>query len=734
MRRVAALLAVAFVLAGAVLEAAPERVTRVLGELRGSAQPGGYVFTQGETEVETVQGRLPVVDYAGRRALEIHATMQPGGLWHVGISTPSWTKFALDDYGPEATLELDVAGSLQGETSISIVDVDKDAGGPDTGLMATLPLARYVQPTADWQHVGIPLGDFVAAAPALELDSMDKVVIEGRGQGGETTLYVATVLFRTTHPERTYPPVKVDQVGYPPAWRKLAKVSLPAPVLDGDRFVVKEAESGQVVHEGRLTVAVLGDGLSGDNVYDADFSALVAPGAYVVEVPGLGKSSAFRISQDVYEQLSRDVARFWFFQRCGMELDPQHAGPYAHRACHVFDEAVPDPQGGMRDCRGGWHDAGDMNRYAGWTVDCVSMLLTLYRHYPDSFPDGQLNLPESGNGLPDLLDEVKYELQWVRKMLIREGPEAGMVYDRIHEDRAQQPADVDFYDRRHGLSNPSDEAACALVADLSHAYMVYQRFPQERAFAEDCLKDALLSWNYLTTRGKPGEREFFTAAVFLFEATGRQDAHDVVKRLADGILNTWHGHLNYGVHNNAVAAYCLSERPEVDGALQARLRQYFQGYADAVVQASRSKGYNEPMIDGVVFSWGSNGHCIAKSGTNLLLVYRFSPKPEYLETARETLHWLLGRNAVNTCMVTGYGEPPLGPIYHSMFGPLGPGLPMPPGYLPGGVTAANCPGLSVYPAKCWRPDHTCWELTEPSLGYQGPFTYLVGALTAMSRT
>jgi hypothetical protein len=84
-------------------------------------------------------------------------------------------------------------------------------------------------------------------------------------------------------------------------------------------------------------------------------------------------------------------------------------------------------------------------------------------------------------------------------------------------------------------------------------------------------------------------------------------------------------------------------------------------------------------------------------------------------------------------MVTGYGEPPLGPIYHSMFGPLGPGLPMPPGYLPGGVNTGNCPGLSVYPAKCWRPDHTCWELTEPSLGYQGPFTYLVGALTAMSR-
>jgi len=721
----------------AAAQAATERVTPLVVDPRGSVRGSSYVHVQDGTTVETARGGLPIVEWEGKRAVKLHATHSPEGSFHVGIAMPGWTKFYLFDYGPDGALEFDVTGSMAGKLEIGIVDVDKDRAGPDQAVGAMVDLLRYVTPTAEWQHVAIPLRDFVSAAPDIDLDNMEKVVFNGSAPGGETTLYLANVLFRTTAPERVYRPIKVDQVGYPRDWRKVAKVTAPA-VLKGEvPFLVRNVDSGEAAYNSALSlVPVAGpdaprDQSSGDIVYNADFSDLRTPGTYVVEVIGPGMSVPFRIAEDVYDRLFYDVARFWFFQRCGMELKPEHAGPYAHRACHAANEAIRDKEGRTRDCRGGWHDAGDMNCYTPWTIQPIFMLLSLHRHNATKFTDGQLNLPESGNGVPDLLDEIKYELDWVRKMLIREGPRAGQVYGRVHEGLAQQPEGVDFYDTPHGLSDTSDEAACALVADLAHAYMVYKEVPQERDFAEACLDDALLSWDYLNSASGVDGKHLFTAAVLLFEATGREDAHAVVKRLAPSILDTWMGHINYGVFDGGLATYCLSERPEVDEALQATLRHYYKTYADAVVAVARAKAYNTPMIEGVVFSWGSNGHCIAKSGAHLLMVNRFAPDEAYVETARDTLHWLLGRNAVTQCMVTGYGTPPLGPIYHSMFGPLGPGLAMPPGYLPGGPTHSNCPGISVYPAKAWRADYTSWQLTEPSLTYQGSFTYLVGSLAAL---
>ncbi|KPK59299.1 MAG: hypothetical protein AMK73_08725, partial [Planctomycetes bacterium SM23_32] len=324
----------------------------------------------------------------------------------------------------------------------------------------------------------------------------------------------------------------------------------------------------------------------------------------------------------------------------------------------------------------------------------------------------------------------KYEIEWVRRMLIREGPDAGRAYERVHEAGVQQPEGVDFFDRRHRLVPPVDDGSCAVVSDCAYAYMIYKAFPQEREFAEACLQDAQLAWDYVASRGQPGEKALFTAAVVLFEATGQQDAHDVVKRLAPRMMAEWPGQLVWDSYDCGVITYALSERPEADRALQAQLRSYFIGYVDASLAAARARGYNSPMIEGVVFVWGSNGR-IAKIGSHMLMADRMSPRPELVDAARDCLHWVLGRNPVNTSMVTGYGTPPLGDIYHSMYGELGPGLPMPPGYLCGGPSRSDASHLSPNPAKCWRPAHTCFELTECSLGYQAPLVYLVGALAEL---
>ncbi|MCK4283418.1 MAG: glycoside hydrolase family 9 protein, partial [Candidatus Brocadiae bacterium] len=381
-------------------EAAEERVLPIAPLPDRQAWTDYYYVEGAGTKIERAHGGIPIVDWQGKKALKIHVTHAPGGRWQVGIAKKGWGHFQLDDYGRDGTLEFDLWGDLPAGSEIQMGDSDTDGGGPDREVVSRVRLGRYVPEGAGWRRVAVPLGDFLDAEPELELAYMLKLVLSGPSQQGESTFYVADLGFHTTRPERVYAAVKVDQVGYPPEWAKVAKVTPARPFPDGGGFLVKRADSGEVVHSGRMKEAVLADGPSGDNVYDADFSKLSAPGDYVVEVPGVGQSAAFRIASDAYDVLLHDVARFWFFQRCGMELKADHAGPYAHRACHVHDEAIPDPRGGTRDCRGGWHDAGDMNRYAPWTLHPVWMLLSLYRHYPDKFSDGQFNIPESGNGVP----------------------------------------------------------------------------------------------------------------------------------------------------------------------------------------------------------------------------------------------------------------------------------------------------------------------------------------------
>ena len=719
--------AVLLALLASAAHAAPERVTPLVVNPTGDVLEDSYVWES----VETVNGHLPVVDHVGKRAVKIHVKAAANGNgFGVGIAYSGWSKFYVGDYVPEGTMQFDLAGTPGPETTVTIVDAGKRGDGPDAAVRATVKLPGYVKAGDGWRHVSIPITDFVAASPRIDLENLAQVVFQGP-QATEQTFYFTDLKFTTTHPERTYPPVKVDQVGYPVGWAKIAKVTPPDELAAGAAFTVNDAASARVAFRGKLKVAALHDAESGDNVYDADFTPLDTPGTYVVEVQGLDRSAPFRIGPDPYKGLLVDLVRMFYFQRCGMELPAKYAGADAHRACHLSDNGIPDLfLGGMRNCSGGWHDAGDMNRYMEDTIQPLFVLLTLYREYPQAFPDGQMNIPESGNGVSDLLDEVKYELAWTRKMLIRTGPNAGQVYGRIHESLVQQPPKVSAYDQLHGLAMPTDAAACAFVSDMSLASVVYRDVPLYKQFADDCLQDAQLTWKYLTTEGKPPEKEMINAAALLFEATGSEDANARVGRLSDSVMKSGRDQLIWSDFDAGLVTYALSGRPEVDKQLQARIRAYLKAAADDTLKNAHSRGYETPMMSGVDYVWGSNGR-LARTANEMLFVSRFAPNPAYVAAARQALHLLLGCNAIDQCMITGYGTPPLGPLFSGMYGPMGPGHPpMPPGYLAGGVDCSGDPGISLYKAKDWRDDWTNFDLSEMDITYQGPMVYLLGALTA----
>lgn len=217
----------------------------------------------------------------------------------------------------------------------------------------------------------------------------------------------------------------------------------PVKLRDSNSRIVPKAKPGE-----KPGVPAL---ITGEDVYELDLSGLKAAGTYYVRVPGVGRSWPFRIGDDVYGEAFYTSARGLYHQRCGLAYDPAHTA-WKRARCHtapVFeseyvafgygdfgapkDYKVFDIVAGSMDKNrqtenvwGGWHDAADWDRRnQHYTV--LFDLLNAYEIAPGNFTDSQLNLPESGNGIPDILDEAAWGLEVWAKSMSPEGGVSGSV-------------------------------------------------------------------------------------------------------------------------------------------------------------------------------------------------------------------------------------------------------------------------------------------------------------------
>ncbi len=207
--------------------------------------------------------------------------------------------------------------------------------------------------------------------------------------------------------------IHVNQAGYLPESEKIAVIPFPA-----ETFRVIDA-GGNTAFEGNCLKFGF-DENSGDTVWKADFSGLKTEGEYRV-VAGDNASLLFKIGEHALDKTLRDLVRAYYYFRCGCELKPENAGKFTHGACHTslasewFDRSV------KKDVSGGWHDAGDYGRYVTPGACAAAQLLYAYILYPNALGKLDLNIPESGNGMPDFLSEVRYELDWLMKMQKTDG-------------------------------------------------------------------------------------------------------------------------------------------------------------------------------------------------------------------------------------------------------------------------------------------------------------------------
>ena len=298
----------------------------------------------------------------------------------------------------------------------------------------------------------------------------------------------------------------VDQFGYPPNGGKFAIISDPQVGFNasdhytpGPKLEVRN-RAGKTVLSGAPVVwnhgATHAD--SGDRGWWFDFSALTAPGEYYVFDPATNlRSPVFRIRKTVYKPVLMAATRMYYYQRLGTPLEAKYSqGPWVDGPAYLQDKHMrsvehKDDPSYERDMSGGWMDAGDTDKYPPFNGDVIHPLLYAYEANPKAFTD-DFGIPESGNGIPDLLDEVKVQLDWLVRCQFPDGSlpvKMGQI-----DYGGKQPLSADARPRYYG---PKDSGATIYTAaNFAHAARVYGAFPQFKAYAANLRERALKAWNW----------------------------------------------------------------------------------------------------------------------------------------------------------------------------------------------------------------------------------------------
>lgn len=554
--------------------------------------------------------------------------------------------------------------------------------------------------------------------------------------------------------------IKVDQVGYLPSHKKLAFVT-GSTVKPGAKFYVKEANTGTTVYTGMLSTQSFECTDSGDTIYSADFSDLAAPGSYYLEVEGVGRSFNFDIQDNIYNELFYHAMRFFYYQRCGMDLEAPYAGKWTHKACHLNDAVIHSsavsekrPEGTLVSSPGGWHDAGDYGKKIVNAGITVATLLRLYEMFPERVGTINLNIPESANSMPDILDEVKYELDW---MLTMQRPD-GAVYHNIVTSSFASMGTAPENDSATRYFGPVSSCATADFAGaMAMAARIYENF--DPLFAQNCLDAAEKAWEHLENHpnifpsggytdpegihGTGGyydtddSDERFWAAAELFRTTGKTKYNEYVK----ANYSRWGG-VHYPeswryVNNLGMFAYAFATQPEVDVDLQNQIRSSIVDYANSTLSRITSTGYRV-ALNSDDYYWGSNSIAMYFAA-GLIIANEIQPKQEFIEGALDQLHYILGRNALNHSFVTGMGENCTRYPWHTWICNY-PGDP-PPGLLSGGPDKYKAPYDKILceiidsgapPAKCYADNCVIqgtigtWASNEPCISYNAPLVFVAG--------
>lgn len=546
-------------------------------------------------------------------------------------------------------------------------------------------------------------------------------------------------------------PIAVNQVGYYPQCEKVAVIE-----SDGitDSYKLTD-QSGKTVWEGK-SVRQSTSPWSGKQRDIVDFSTVTTPGTYTLHAGPYQQQVI--IAEHAVAEVAKAGMKAFYLQRTGMPIEEQYAGVYARPAAHPDTEVLVHasaatkarPEGTVISSPYGWYDAGDFNKYIVNSGFTIGMMLDAYAQAPDYFNAMQLNIPESQNQTPDFLDEIMYNLKWMITM---------------------QDLDGGVY---HKLTNPSFEAfimpaeakkpryvvqkgTCATLdfaATLAQSARIYKDYAEYADFAPAAIDAAEKAYRWAVLNpdvmyeqdkinalfdpdiytGTYGDGsaldEFFWAATELYLTTGK-DAYlrDARKYMPQSfILPVW-GDLG----GLATFEWFNSGNAEMTELLKPALL----AYCDQQLTSAAASAFNAPF--GNVpedFHWASIPEGCAGMGICMMYAYKLTGDQKYLQGALQNVDYMLGRNAVGYCFVTGFGTKPVMHPHQRISSCDGIEDPL-PGFISGGpnpgqqdIATVNAEYPSNHPDESYLDNENSYASNEIAINWNAYLVALAGWVDA----
>ena len=447
------------------------------------------------------------------------------------------------------------------------------------------------------------------------------------------------------------PPIVTNQIGY-------RTNSLKTAVFDGASeertFDVVNADTGAVVYTGELS-AESNCAFSGETNRTGDFSAVTTPGSYYITCENLEQSYTFQIADDVYHSALDDSVRMLYLQRCGSVVEDDTFG---HKACHNTLATIYGTNEKI-DISGGWHDAGDYSRYVVTGAKTVADLLYAYQTAPQLFQD-DTNIPESGNGVPDILDEARYEIEWMLKMQ----DSSGGVHHKIT--CAAFPGYVMPEEETDELivTPISTTATADFCGTMALAYEFYQEIDAD--FAKQCLDAGEKAWDFLAENpnlifknptdivtGEYGDNsdrdERYWAAAQMWRATGKEKYLTAVESIG---VQSGMDSANLGDYGNI--AILTMDGIDKDSDVYRKAKNTILRSADTYAADSARNAFGFSVTQYYQGGWGSNMKA-CNQGILMGYAYQLTGEQKYLNAANADLNYLFGCNPLGICYLTGYG-------------------------------------------------------------------------------